>query len=220
MNKVFNSITYSKAFDFSDIDKKRIKILLSMLKDSPKILDLGCGDGTLMESLISNHEVLGLDVSGPALDIARKKGLIVRDMDLTSNWGSEVGLKFDAVLAGEVIEHIFDTDKFLKNIHKVLKKKGHLVLSTPNVASLPRRALLFLGVSPYLEITSRKYDAGHVRYFTFRTLEKLLTENNFKVVEYKSDGVNIDGSGNRFISLITNIFPTLGRSIIIRAQKV
>jgi len=113
MNKTFNSTTYSKAFDFSGIDKKRIETLLSMLSGSNKILDLGCGDGTLMEPLVFNHEVIGVDISGPALTIAREKGLNVKDVDLMQDWSKEVTDKFDAVLAGEIIEHIFETDKFL-----------------------------------------------------------------------------------------------------------
>jgi methionine biosynthesis protein MetW len=222
MNKQFNSKSYSGAFNFSNIDVTRIRFLLEMIGDKKKkILDIGCGDGTLMEPLIANkHTVIGLDISGPALTIAKKKGLNVKDLDLTSDWSEKITDKFDVVLAGEIIEHVFDTDKFLVNINNVLKKGGHLVLSTPNIASLPRRIMLLLGFSPYIETTARSYDAGHIRYFTFNSLKALLDQNGFQVIEQKSDGINLDSTGNLYINFIVRKFPSLGRSLIVKAKKL
>jgi len=65
--------------------------------------------------------------------------MTIHDLDLNDNWSKSIDKKFDFVIAAEVIEHIFDTDKFLNNIYAVFKKSGEIVLSTPNIDSLPRR---------------------------------------------------------------------------------
>src|SRR3989339_802639 len=77
---------------------------------------------------------------------------------------------FDIVIAGEIIEHIFDTDLFLAEIRRVLKSGGKLLISTPNIASLGRRLLLFFGGNPIIELSPNEPDSsGHIRYFSFKT---------------------------------------------------
>jgi SAM-dependent methyltransferase len=126
---------------------------------------------------------------------------------------------FDSVVAGEIIEHIFDTDLFLNNIYKVLKKNGTLILSTPNIASLARRIMLLLGINPLIEVTARRYDAGHIRYFTFKSLKNLLYENDFSIMHFTSDSINFDNKAFFKSKILAEIFPTFGKTLIIKAAK-
>ena len=57
---------------------------------------------------------------------------IVGDVSNGLPWQNEY---FDAIFAGEIIEHIIDTDFFLDEINRVLNDKGQVVLTTPNAAS-------------------------------------------------------------------------------------
>ena len=171
MDTEFNSKVYTKQFEYGKSDILRIKELLNIVGSGLTVLDLGCGDGTIGAHLRKqNNVVTGLDVSEAVLNLAKQKLDYAYKADLSGDWASSTpelqGKTYDVVIGAEILEHIFDTDRFLANIKKVLKPDGNLVLSTPNVASLGRRLMLLLGINPILEVTARKSDAGHVRYFT------------------------------------------------------
>lgn len=203
-SKKFNSIVYSKDFIINDIERIRISKLIKLIGINKKVLDLGCRDGQISQLIAKNNNVVyGIEIANEMVKKCNKKGIKVFDIDLNSNWQESIEKKFDIVLAGEIIEHIFDTDKFLQNIYKILKSDGFLVLSTPNIASFGRRILLLLGKNPLIETTSRKYDAGHIRYFTLKALKLLLKENNFKVINFESDCINFDRWGQYNFNFLT-----------------
>jgi SAM-dependent methyltransferase len=123
--------------------------------------------------------------------------------------------EFDIVFAGEVIEHLADTDIFINEIKRVLKSGGKLVLTTPNVASLARRAMLLLGINPFFEASFTFPGAGiagHLRYFTPSLLKNYLTSFGFNLEFLGSDSVTLTPNyGSVFLA---RLFPRFGRSII------
>lgn len=220
MNKLFNSMHYSKDYVIGDSDK-RIAILLNLIGKNKVVLDLGCGDGFISELILKNgNEVVGIEVSEFAIKKATEKGIKVYDCDLSSDWNNLIEKKFDVVLSGEIIEHIFDTDKFLKNIHSVLKEDGVLILSTPNLAALGRRIFLLFGINPLIELTARKYESGHIRYFTLGSLKKLLKENGFIITKFRSDYVSFYKNGKLRNSVMADLFPAFGNSLIVECKKL
>lgn len=220
MNRKFNSKRYNHKFEESVVDKIRFNQILNLIGSGQKVLDVGCGDGFIMKKIKkAGNTVEGIEISSPAIKKARSRGFVVHDISLTSNWSKKISKKFDVVFAGEIIEHIFDTDKFLINISRVLKPKGKLVITTPNIASLGRRIMLFVGENPLLETTATPNDAGHIRYFTQKTLSNLLSKNHFKVQSNTSSVVNFDKEGKLFSVLLAKLFPQIGNNIIVKAIK-
>ena len=207
-------------------DNPRIKIMADIingldLKDK-NILDVGCYDGTFL-SLISskNNKLYGVEASNYGVDQARGKGITVEHFffDDKTSLPFENGF-FDLIVAGEIIEHIYDTDFFLVEIKSLLKNKGVLLISTPNLASLGRRLMLFFGQSPIIEDSPNEPESsGHIRYFTFRTLEKLLNKHGFKVLSKCSDIVNFCPNGSVRSKLIAKYFPPIGQSLIFLVTK-
>ena len=118
------------------------------------------------------------------------------------------------------MEHIYDTDFFLEEISRLLKPNGYLLISTPNIASLPRRMMLLSGINPFIEISpNRKNSSGHIRYFTFQALRKLLKEHKFSILLKKSDVVNFNNCGSIYSKTIAKAFPAFGQSIIYLVRK-
>lgn len=221
MDKRFNSIRYGNDFSIDEVGAVRVSKILGLVGRGKFILDLGCGDGFLMERIrAQGNQVMGVEIAENALIKARKKGFHVYDLSLSENWAAQIKEKFDLVVAGEIIEHIFDTDKFLKNIWLILKENGKLIITTPNIASLGRRILLCFGKNPLIEATARGYDAGHIRYFTKDTLLKLLQENHFKVEKVESTVVNFDVNGKWKSQVLAWLFPGLGSTIVLQAKKI
>ncbi len=216
----FNTEKYKDLGDMNEATKVRFQVIISLLPEEGTVLDVGCGGGYLM-SLMENlgFKTQGIDVSSNAVKEARKRGLNVKKLNLEENWGENVKTKFDLVVAGEIIEHIYDTDSFLENINHVLIPGGVLIITTPNVATLGRRLMLLLGKGPLLETTLGSEDAGHIRYFTFSTMKNLLGEHGFKTVNSVSTVVNFDIEGKINSKLLAKVFPTLGSTIVIKAVK-
>jgi len=146
-----------------------------------KILDLGCGVGTMSLYLAAQGAtVTGLDISERAVGIAQqaaqslelKKVIFIRQDVLKKITGT-----FDVIITFEVIEHIVQQDLFLHQIKAYLKPQAKLILSTPSNENW----LFKLGFY-------RGFDAevGHVRRYSEHSLRMVLEKNGFTVVEIKS----------------------------------
>ena len=110
----------------------------------------------------------------------------VRAFDLDAPDPALAG-QFDAVLLVALIEHVFDPLRALQAVRGLLRPGGFALIDTPNVAKYTRRLKLLAGRFPstasqdegLLTYDGRPvdlYDEGHLHYFTFRSLERLLLE--------------------------------------------
>jgi 2-polyprenyl-3-methyl-5-hydroxy-6-metoxy-1,4-benzoquinol methylase len=189
---------------------------LGFIGSGKRVLDVGAYDGQLTQKIAAlGNEAVALDASESALLLARKRGLPTIHGDVTGTWPVATA-SFDAVFAGEIIEHVLDTDFFLDEARRVLKPGGRLVLTTPNVASLARRLLLLAGVSPWLDTALRSEQAGHVRYFTRSTIKALVEEHRFVVDEMAGDYVNLSAAGAGS-AMLAALLPQFARCIVLAA---
>lgn len=97
-----------------------------------KVADLGCGDGWLAGILGHFVDMTGYELSPLAIETAQKsypyvlfKQANVLEYDFFSN-------QYDVVISQEVIEHVWEQDKYLNQIFFMLKEGGYLILTTPN----------------------------------------------------------------------------------------
>lgn len=176
-----------------------LRMLGSRLRPGMLVLDAGCGDATFLVALraaIPGLELHGVDFSADRLSQSRTAGLHLRRHDLHDALPYEDGF-FDAVYAGEVLEHLFDPDSFLEDLARVLRPNGVLVLSTPNMCAWYNRALFAVGMQPlFMEASTRdatigagwlkrwkkqERPVGHVRLFTGDALTDLITARGFRV---------------------------------------
>jgi SAM-dependent methyltransferase len=131
-----------------------------------RALDLGCGDGRLSSELDAT-ELTAADVSGVALERARGRLPAARlvPLQLDTPLPFEDGA-FDVVLCAETVEHVRDVQLLLSEIRRVLRPGGTLALTTPAHFAIGPRAH---PLSP------------HLRFFTRRSLRRLLRELGFDV---------------------------------------
>lgn len=194
--------------------------LASKIKTHPKkILDIGCNDGTLLQLLGQKYpaaKLNGLDADTKSINRCQKKGIGAKIYFFDDKTPIPFpDHSFDLIIAGEIIEHIYNTDMFLDEVHRLLTPKGYLLLTTPNIASLGRRLMLMLGINPLIEVSPNRPDScGHIRYFTFSTLKNLIVTHNFKINTVTSDVVNFDNRGKVNSKQLAKIFPKIGQSII------
>lgn len=186
-----------------------------------KILDIACNDGELTSIYAKYGKATGIDLNPRAVKEAKKKGLNCIHGDVLDMASSFNG-NFDVVIAGDIIEHIFDTDVFLQKVHKLLHREGKILLTTPNVASFGRRVLLLFGRNPYLEFStvlpSEQFNVGHIRYYTSRDLVNQLQLYNFKNIRVIGDRVNL--APKVYIPhILARHIPFLSRNLMVYAEK-
>lgn len=216
---------YDRERDYSRADLFRIGRVVRLVGKNKKVLDLGCYYGFLGKRFIDNgNEVWGVDVAKEALKKAETLGLETKYADVEKEIPFESG-RFDVVVAAEIIEHLKDTDHFLEEIRRVLKEDGFLILTTSNLVSLGRRFLYLLGKNSYHEASfsfpEEPPAAGHLRYFNKGLLLGLLKHHNFAIEEFSSDVVNFSPNTKSRLqsTFLAKLFPTLGRSLIVKARK-
>jgi 2-polyprenyl-3-methyl-5-hydroxy-6-metoxy-1,4-benzoquinol methylase len=151
------------------------------------VLDVGCGEGRLTSAIAeAGFAVLGIDVAEEPLRRARAlhAGLELRRVPVDREWPL-ADASFDVVWAGETIEHVTDTAGWLSELRRVLRSGGSLLLSTP---AHERLTLLALALSA--KRFDRHFDprADHVRFYTRRTLARLLADFGFEQIELSAAG--------------------------------
>lgn len=217
-------------------------ICLRMLKKfnnrKLKFLDLGCGDGSFLEYLKkeTQFQLVGVDSSKLQIKKCNSKNLKVIRADIEIDLPFEDN-SFDIVYSGEVIEHLYNPDFFLQEVKRILKPKGYLLLSTPNLCSWYNRILFFCGIKPiFMEISAKSksvgsgflkrfikdpHPVGHIKIFNYDALNDLLRMYSFKVLQTKG-AIFSTGFPDKlkFLDKLFTIYPKLSSDIVLLAQKV
>jgi SAM-dependent methyltransferase len=150
-----------------------------------KGLDIGCGNGQYIRTMDSlGWQFEGVEFNSTAVDLARKAGLKVFHGELKSaNFKNN---SFDIVSARHLIEHIPDPGDLIKEISRILKPKGRLIIITPNTKAfgrkwfslnwfpdeIPRHLILFN--SKNLNMLTKKHNLFAIKTKTFSTPRALL----------------------------------------------
>ncbi len=158
-----------------------IESIEAVLGSGSELLDVGCGAGSVADlARVSFQRVCGCDVSFHALRRASLRGMAVACVDLNAGVLPYRDRSFDCVTCLEVIEHVVDPLRLLKELRRVLRPQGRLVLTTPNIRYF--RNILKLvceGRFPHTTTDTFVWGGGHLHYFTRADLAQLLGEAGF-----------------------------------------
>ena len=221
------------------IDKYEMAMDLIAQRKPKLFLDLGCGDGSFSQALkqaTGMGTVFGIEIDKEAALLAASKGIRVLNVNIDRQdlpFRKDV---FEVIFCGELIEHLYDPDHLLQEIHRVMARDGICILTTPNLASWYNRIALLLGYQPFFTEVSTKYgvgymlpfwlNAGHIRVFTLRAISELLKKHSFNIQKIRGCGINTGiGLGKKFsffanlTNPISRIFPSLSSDLFIVFSK-
>lgn len=137
------------------------------------ILDIACGEGWGLDRLIEkSSRLIGIDYSSDALKHAKNNFKLKEDIFFMPMHACHVGFKnrtFDIVCALEILEHLREPKDMLREIHRILKDKGILILSTSNKA--------------YWDKLSNR-NPFHIKEYNFEEL-KLILEDSFEIESFQ-----------------------------------
>ncbi len=139
-----------------------------------RILDVGAADAIVSRRLTERGwRVTGIE-SDPALAQA---GAPHCERMITANLNREIPEvqgPFDAILYGDILEHLIDPLRMLVELDRSLAPDGFVIISVPNIAHLYIRLLLLLGRFDYID--RGILDNTHLRFFTARSLRALIAD--------------------------------------------
>jgi methionine biosynthesis protein MetW len=166
---------------YFEFDRPELRALVP--EDARRVLDVGCGAGALGAALREERgiEVMGLELSADAAARARERldAVVEADLDALYELPFERG-SFDAMVFGDVLEHLHDPHRLLRVLRPWLSDDGALVLSVPNVGHwsvvLP---LLTEDRWPYAD--AGLLDRTHVHFFTLNEAELMLRDCGFEL---------------------------------------
>ena len=189
---------------------KMVSIINNLVPTDKIICDLGCGKGAISNS-VKAKKIITIDID-PA-----------NEPDIVHNFVDGIPLDDESVdicIAGEILEHVYHSKLFLKDIRRVLKPNGKLILSTPNICSLKYRFAFMFGILPSNAARADMFYEdgmpGHVRDYTFYEVKNLMAKCGLKVILETSDGLYYHG-----IKVIPeSVLPiTMQECIIVMAEK-
>lgn len=134
------------------------------------------------------------------------------DLPLASN-------AFDLIVAMDIIEHIFDTRRFLTECYRVLKPHGRLIVTTPNLATLQDRLRFLLGRAPRQCSPLHEYLHLHIRPFTLSSLKESLSLSGYEVEAVRTSGLVWRWHGTHRITRRPGVMTGLGTNLIVQARK-
>ena len=153
-----------------------------------RIFDLGAGNGSTMAFLIeAGYHVAGVDPSASGVTVARDAhpGLQVfkgsADDDLAGRFG-----RFPLVISLEVVEHDFNPRRFASCLYSLVEPGGLALVSTPYHGYCKNLALALTGRMD-AHFTAL-WDGGHIKFWSIKTLGKLLQDAGFVPVTFQRVG--------------------------------
>jgi len=110
---------------------KKVKLISKLHKGTGTLLDIGAGTGDfLIEANKKNWQVAGLEPNEQARALAKEKGIVL-ELDATKLLSNS----FDVITMWHVLEHVPDLSAQIKELKRLLKRGGHLIIAVPNFKS-------------------------------------------------------------------------------------
>ena len=167
---------------FGEIKGKvpRIAVICNLIEEGASVLDLGCGDGKLLATLVAQRRVKasGIDISEEALRLAGSRGLTDLQLaDLTSPEFAVTG-EYDYVIATEVLEHIPNPEDVLAKVSGRFRKA--LIVSVPNVGYYTHRVRLLLGRFP---LQWNQHPGEHLRFWTIHDFRWWIKLQGYRIIK-------------------------------------
>ena len=172
---------------------KLSKIINSWVPENSKVIDFGCGDGSLLKELFENKQVLGYGVEINDIKIEKciEKGIPVIKLDIDKGLNDFMSSNFDLSIMARSIQCLKNPDLAL---NRMLELSKRCVVTLPNLGYWRCRINLASGKMPITpELPSSWYETENIHLCTIKDFESLCLKENISI----KDKVFINRNGNQ-----------------------
>lgn len=154
--------------------------------DNKNVLEIGCGPGSITKVLAQKNqcEVFGFEYDESAIAIVKEYCVDVVQGDLNKeDWPLSLpkNKKFDAVVAADVLEHIYNPESVLNQMRSFIDKSGFIVLSLPHVGHSAIHACLL--DEDFQANDWGLLDRTHIKFFGIKNIQNLVNQAKLKIVQ-------------------------------------
>ena len=195
--------------------KKEFKVIADLLPNNSRVLDVGCGDGSLMNFLVKekNIETRGLELDQNNVQDCLNKGLTVIQGDAETELYQFPKKSFDYVILSQTLQAFYKPDKVLNELLRIGKS---VIVSIPNFGYWKvRTSLLLFGKMPVTKtLPNFWYNTPNLHMCTIKDLFNYCSDNNIsikKVIGVNENNISLIKKNNLEIK---NLFSKLGVFLI------
>lgn len=148
-----------------------LSLVSNLIAPNSKVLDVGAGYGALGKFLTTSKSCIvdGLDFALPDENFQYYRDFYINDLNLCN---FTIHHKYDYIVLGDVIEHIYNSEKVVKELINSVNDDGFIILSVPNVAFIGVISSLLYNQFNYID--SGILDKTHVKFYTKDSLSSFL----------------------------------------------
>jgi methionine biosynthesis protein MetW len=165
------------------------RIIADLVKDGSRVLDLGCGDGELLEYLIKQKHCrgTGIEIDEKAIYQCIAKGVAVSHGDINSGLSDYSDKRFDYVILNESLQQILHPQKAIMEALRVGKQ---VIIGIPNFCQWRARLQIFFkGQVPITsELPYEWYNTPNLRFFSLKDFRKFCRKNGIRIATSRALG--------------------------------
>jgi methionine biosynthesis protein MetW len=195
--------------------KNEFKIIANLLPNNSRVLDVGCGDGTLMEALINqkNIDARGMELDQNNVKKCISKGLSVIEGNAETELGQFPEKSFDFVILSQTLQAFYQPENVLDQLLRIGK---NVIISIPNFGYWKVRAsLLFFGRMPITKsLPNTWYNTPNLHMCTIKDLYEFCKTKKIKIVRIIGVNDNKISSINRINLEMKNLLCEVGIFLI------
>ena len=195
--------------------KKEFKVIADLLPKNVRVLDVGCGDGSLMSHLIEkkNIEARGLELKKENVTKCIYKGLPVIEGNAETELNQFPNQSFDYVILSQTLQAFYNPERVLKDLLRIGKS---VIISIPNFGYWKvRTSLLFFGKMPVTKtLPNSWYNTPNLHMCTIKDLFHFCVEKNIKIKRAVGVNENKTSEIKKSNLEIKNFFSKLGIFLI------
>lgn len=155
-----------------------------LVGNGKKVLELGSGPGSMTRVLteVGNNLVTAVEIDQEAIEKVRPFCQSVISADLNeANWADQLSSeKFDVVLAADVLEHVYEPSRVLKDMTALMNIQGCIILSLPHASHAGIGCCLLMNNFRYSE--RGLLDQTHIRFFSITNIHTLIESAGLKII--------------------------------------
>ncbi len=189
------------------------KIILDFVKPQSKLLDLGCGDGSLLALLIKEKSCTGtgIELDEKAIYECIAKGLTVSHENIDSGLADYSNKRFDYVILSESLQQVLNPRRVILESFRVGKK---VIVVIPNFTHIRARfQIFFRGRVPITkELPYQWYDTPNLRFLSLKDFRYFCRDNSIKILQ------EIGIVGNKKVLVRPNLFANAGVYLLERGK--